>query len=418
MNILAVDDRILFDDSIASFEYHTHTPYVSSRYGNNDEIRIAVQQQDVYTLPSESFLYVEGRLTKKDGNTELSNDKFKLVNNAMAFLFEEIRFEMAGVEVDRVRRVGITSTIKNILSLDKDEEETNTINACWTHPSSYKTSLNSTSGAFNFLLPLKRLMGFAEDYKRIVINVKQELILLRSSTDADALFYDDVTTASLPTDYAITLDKVYWKVPYIQPSDAEKLTLLRHLEQNRPLDIAFRSWELHEYPLLPKAKLQTWSIKTTTQLEKPRYVILAFQTGRKNTLAKETSNFDHCKLTNVKLYLNSQYYPYDNLNLSFDTNRYALLYDMYARFKTSYYGGECGKWTVPTLTPTDFKQYAPLVVIDCSKQNESVKSSTVDVRLEFESNADFPENTTAFCLIIHDVIFEYTPLTSSVRRIV
>jgi hypothetical protein len=425
LDILAVNERVVFDDSIANLEYHTQTPYGSTRYGNNDEIRIAVQQQDVYTLPCESFLYVEGRLTKKDG-TKLENyDDLRLSNNAIAFLFEEIRFEMSGVEVDRTRRVGITTTIKNLLSLDDVEEKTKTINACWTHPSSANTKLksmiNTGQGSFNFLLPLKMLMGFAEDYTRIVINVKQELILLRAATDADALYYSKPITAAspAPTDYKITLEKVYWKIPYVQPSDAQKLILLRHLEENRPLVVPFRSWELHEYPLLPKSKQQSWSIKTTTQLEKPRYVVLAFQTARKGKLEKQPAEFDHCALRNAKLYLNSQYYPYDNLNLSFTNNRYGLLYDMYSRFKSSYYddGDGCSKCITPTMTPEEFKTYAPLVVIDCSKQYESIKSSTIDVRLEFESENEFPDNTTAFCLILHDVIFEYAPLTGTVQRL-
>jgi len=38
----------------------------------------------------------------------------------------------------------------------------------------------------------------------------------------------------------------------------------------------------------------------------------------------------------VKLYLNSNFYPYDDLNLDFDKKRYAILFDMYARFKAYY----------------------------------------------------------------------------------
>jgi hypothetical protein len=39
----------------------------------------------------------------------------------------------------------------------------------------------------------------------------------------------------------------------------------------------------------------------------------------------------------MKLYLNSQSYPYENLNLDYRHNQYALAYDMYARFQQSYY---------------------------------------------------------------------------------
>ncbi|KYN12370.1 hypothetical protein ALC57_15485, partial [Trachymyrmex cornetzi] len=58
------------------------------------------------------------------------------------------------------------------------------------------------------------------------------------------------------------------------------------------------------------------------------------------------------------------------------------------------------------------------VVIDCSRQNESVKSATVDIRIEFECMENIPLNTTAYCLIIHDRVIEYNPLTNVIRKII
>ena len=70
-----------------------------------------------------------------------------------------------------------------------------------------------------------------------------------------------------------------------------------------------------------------------TQLEKPRYIIFAMQIDRKNV--EDISRFDDYKLINTKLYLNSECYPYD-LNLDFDKNKCAILYDLYARFCKGY----------------------------------------------------------------------------------
>ena len=85
---------------------------------------------------------------------------------------------------------------------------------------------------------------------------------------------------------------------------------------------------MYEYPLLPKTTKHSWSVKTSSQLEKPRYVILGLQTNRKNNRTKDCSVFDHCKVTNVTLFLNSQYYPFESLNLKFDQNKYSILYEM------------------------------------------------------------------------------------------
>lgn len=115
---------------------------------------------------------------------------------------------------------------------------------------------------------------------------------------------------------------------------------------------------------------------------------------------------------NVRLYLNSDTYPYDDLNLDFDKKNYALLYDTYAKFRKSYYGnGE------PLLNTIDFLRYASIAIIDCSRQNESVKSATVDVRIDFECRDNAPTNTTAYCLILHDRVIEYSPLINVVHKL-
>jgi len=61
---LNVTDAPQFNDDITSTEYHTYLPYVSTSLKNDDEIRIPIHHQDLYTLPSQSYLHIEGKLKK------------------------------------------------------------------------------------------------------------------------------------------------------------------------------------------------------------------------------------------------------------------------------------------------------------------------------------------------------------------
>lgn len=254
-NILKVNESVTQDDSIVSYQYHTHQPYSSTTLNNNDEIRIPIQTQDLYTLPSQSYLYIEGKLTKSD-NTASADVQF--VNNGVAFLFDEIRYEMGGVIVDRVRNPGVTSTMKGYISFTPTEAN-GLHNAGW-HDTK-NPSLIDGNGNFNVCIPLKMLMGFAEDYHKIVMNVKQELVLIRNNSDFNAIHSDNETKDS----YKITLNKVLWKMPHISVNDSQKLRLLKNFENNRDLPIAFRSWELHEYPELQQTKNHTWAVKSSNQ---------------------------------------------------------------------------------------------------------------------------------------------------------
>ena len=285
-DILSTGGKPTFDDRIVKLETHTYNPYVNTTFGYSDEIRIPIQQQDLYTLPCESFLYVEGKLKINKPNDVLT---VMLGNNCVAFLLDEIRYELNDVEIDRNRNVGITSTLKNYVSLTSDEDK-NMENAGW--------GLKRRDGLivknhFNFCVPLKYLLGLCEDYKRMIINARHELILIRSRNDNNTLI--------------------------------------------------------------------------GSQMLEP----------------------------------------------------HAILFHMYTQFHKSYYGHSCNRIMdiVALFTVAEFLQFGPLVIIYCSRQNESIKNGTVDVRIEFECKENVPANTTAYCLILHDRVVEYNPLTNVVHKI-
>lgn len=396
--IINVNSDLNFDNSIIDFQWHSHNPYSSNSFGNSDEIRIPIHQQDVYTLPSESFIFIEGTLKKNDGNNDTTTS---LVNNAIAFLFEEIRYELCGTEIDRVKNVGLTTTMKNILTARPGDAHWMS-NAGW---DLQKIQVLDDKTNFTFCIPLKLLLGFAEDFKEILLNVKQELVLLRSSSDKNAIFQE----AAALHDVKCNIGKIIWKMPYVKVDDEVKLSLLKLVEKDQPLRIAFRRWQIHEYPVLPQTTSQTWTVKTLSVIEKPRYVILGFQTGRKDQSAKNASHFDFCDLNNVRLYLNGTYYPYDPLN-----GKKSLLYEYYSKFQSSFYSGSDDQ---PCLSKKDFFDKIPLFVCDCSKQAESMKSGTLDVRLEIETASAIPANTAAYCLIISDALVYYSPLSGTVKKV-
>lgn len=113
-HLLQVKQPIQNDDSIASLEYHTYTPY-SISYNNNDEIRINIQSQDLYVLPAESYLHIEFNTTRRNGDPVQVGDGM-LTSNFIAHLFNEIRYELNGFEVDRCKTPGITSLIKSMIA--------------------------------------------------------------------------------------------------------------------------------------------------------------------------------------------------------------------------------------------------------------------------------------------------------------
>ncbi|KYQ60582.1 hypothetical protein ALC60_00362 [Trachymyrmex zeteki] len=203
-----------------------------------------------------------------------------------------------GMEIDHNRNVGVT--IKNYVSLTYDKYLI-ALNAGW------NTRSDTEERYFNFCVPLNILLGFCKDYKRVIVNAHHELILIRSHNDNNCLI-GDPATEPMPT---LELFKVQWRIPYVLLSEINKLSMLRALENGRYLSMSFRSWNLYEYPLLQNTTKHSWAIKTATQLEKPRYVIFALQTGRKNVMKENVpmNTTAYCLITHDRVI---QYNPLTN----------------------------------------------------------------------------------------------------------
>lgn len=403
--ILNLHAGVVYDDAITGIQHHAYNPYTHS-FNNNDEIRIVIQHQDLYVLPHESYIYIEGRnrLQIADDATAAQRVVPSYVNNAASFLFDEIRYEINGFPIDICKNVGITSTIKGYISF-QDRNMNRMQIASWNTAS----DTEAANGYLNFCIPLSNVLGFAEDYRNVIINAKHELILVRSRSDINC--YTGANNVA-----SIVIDKIQWRVPHISVSDAEKLKLMQIINKKQSIHMYFRSWELYEYPALPTTNNHVWSVKASAQLNTPRYIIVAFQTNRNNRIEGDKSRFDHCNLSDLKVYLNSECYPYESLNVNFGNDQFVLLYDMYVRFQQTYYHDRPSFCASPLLTYNEYKNQAPIIVIDCSRQNETLKKSIVDIRIEFRTRQNVADNTVAYCMIIHDNLISYNPYTNIVSR--
>lgn len=398
---LDVTGKSQFDDSIVKITHHSYVPHNLLTINNSDEIRISINNQDLLTLPSRSYLYLKGEIK--------NHDKGHLINNAFAFLFDEIRYEVGSKEIDIIRNPGISSLMKVLCSYNKSMI-TKLTNSAFDTDANLKTF--HKNGKFSACIPMQMLMGVFEDFNKVLVNVKQELVLKRSKNDNNCILTSTVPTSEDLTP-KIILSSIQWVMPHIIPSDAEKLQLQKILLENKNLEIAFRSLELHHLPSYPETNKHIWNIKTSNSVERPRYVIFGFQTDRDNKLDKRSDEFDNCKLKNIKVFLNSEYYPYSDLNLDFNSGDVSKAYEMYSRFRESYYN----TISDPLMTRSEFIEKYPLIVIDCSRQNEAIKEGVVDIKLEIQNDDNVPKNTSAYCLIIHDKVYNYNPLTNEINKV-
>ena len=77
---------------------------------------------------------------------------------------------------------------------------------------------------FSFVITLKHIFGFCEEYDKIVYGLKHSPTLVRK-TDDDASFRRAAADAG-----KISLDKKLWFMPHVIPADAEKFSIFKTIE--------------------------------------------------------------------------------------------------------------------------------------------------------------------------------------------
>ena len=325
MDILDVKSQPLMDNSIIKREYHSYTP-VTSSFGYNDEIRICQNFQDVFTYPASSYLHIEVAL---DESTDL--ETVTLANNFAAYLFEEARCELYGVPICEARNLGFLPSVKNLCSLTLAEHLGGLVFGWSLEGKKLKKGEN-----LDICLPLKYLLNIFAVFQKILINGKLELILNRAKSDDNC--YINTVAEDAAKKAKINIKKISWMMELIYLADVEKIRLLKSVERGENFPISYRFWDFYSAPLMSQTMTQSISLKTSTSLEKPRFIIVFFQTDRRDNAKKYNTHNDHVKIRNVRLFLNDQI-PYLNSDYNFDSTasqKNALLFWNYMEFRKAY----------------------------------------------------------------------------------
>ena len=238
-SILRIIDPIPNGDSIDKYEHVEYNPVVGANLDSGD-IRINIETQDIFTHPSESFLIIEGRLTKDDGTAYADADVITLINNGMMYLFKNIKYQLSGQDIENVLHLGQATTMLGLSKYpdDYDFSKSQGLNQLWYKDTTINADLVNNvgfkirhdyiinnpdpKGTFSFRVPLKHIFGFCGDYNKILYGMKQTLTLTRNNNN-DAIF-----KAGAAANGKIKLDKISWYMPHVMPADKDKMELYKN----------------------------------------------------------------------------------------------------------------------------------------------------------------------------------------------
>ena len=150
----------------------------------------------------------------------------------------------------------------------------------------------------------------------------------------------------------------------------------------------------------------TWRLSVKSSPEKPRYIMVAFQTDRVGNQDKNASLFDHCNLTNMYIMLNSTRYPAVDYNVNFTKNQFSRLYGDASVFRDKYFSMD-SLVSNPGIHPGDYKTLFPIFVFNVSKQSEQLKNSVTDIQIKAQFAENVPASTEAYAVVISDRMLKF-----------
>ena len=326
-SILNIQEKYAADDSIKSYETYSFQPISGTQYNSAGHITIRIENQDAFFLPRRSWLQIEGKLVKAAGGTAFTTGKkITLTNNGLMYLFDNIKYELGGQEIESVYQPGQATTMLGLAKYSSSFNAGPGLNQCWCIDTTneakdenkgfakrvaYVLEKPTPRGSFRMAIDLEHVFGFCEDYDKVMYGFIHTLTLVRSASSNNALFRD--ATAA---DLVINIEKIAWMMPKVEPSDVRKYQLYKNIESKDVLNVDFRMRQCATIAL-PKTPTYTWRLGIKSAPEKPRYIMIGLQTDKANDQAKNMALFDHCSLTNIYVLLNNTRYPAIDFNANF-----------------------------------------------------------------------------------------------------
>ena len=427
---------IVVDNSIQRIQYSSFIPQSKAGFNNNSEvIEIDIPASDSYYNPSKSFLKIKGRLVRENDAVYDAAAQIALINNAIPYLFSNIEYSLGGITMETLHYPGQTTSMLGYLSYPDDFNSSAGLNQCWRKDTNVNADSNEfaesaqapaanyrpgrnpnynegfairrqllmnndTPGQFSFNIPFSHLFGFAE-YNKVLYNLRHTLKLTRVNTNLAIHRANNVNPGK------VSLTDIRWVVPRIKPSVEMTTALLESVTRKSEIPISFSSRNDQHTIVTADVQEYEWMINRSSGIEKPRWIIVGFQTDKTTTQEQNPAVFDHLNLTSAFVELNDERYPIDETRINYTTNDYVDFCVMADEFKREHY--EFNHLVGGTqIDMINYKKLFPLVVFDVRHQSEQVKSNVMTMKLNFRFSQNVPANTHMYVTIISDRVLKLT----------
>ncbi|XP_065658432.1 uncharacterized protein LOC136082941 [Hydra vulgaris] len=256
----------------------------------------------------------------------------------------------------------------------------------------------TTKRTFSFCIPLRHIFGFCDDYDKVIFGFKHTITFVKK-TDNDAIF-----KLATVADAKVNLNEISLFIPHMLPADAERFKLFNQVASKTNIPVCYHQRQCDTISVQQPTRF-SWDVCTRIDTERPRYIIIAFQTIKSGDQNANPSIFDHCDLSNIYISLNFESYPAVDYNLSFPNKQFSRAYRDAAVFNEKFYGMN-DMITHRNITPSDYKDLYPIFVFDVSKQSKKLLSGLLQIKVTATLSTTVSVGIEVFAVTISDKMLQ------------
>lgn len=130
---LGIDEQPRYESGVDKVGFMSVDPDQRTDYNNSDSIRFTISKSDSWLLPSRSFIYIEGRISKADGTPYTAGPQgnypdIAFVNNGSMFLFKSACYRVNEKDYENFTYAGYVTLMNGLMT--KSSSFTG-LDQCW-----------------------------------------------------------------------------------------------------------------------------------------------------------------------------------------------------------------------------------------------------------------------------------------------
>ena len=237
------------------------------------------------------------------------------------------------------------------------------------------------SGHMYMLIKMSDLFGFVNDLEKIKYGLGFKLILKRNNNDR-ALFRVNANPGAVANDGNIDIRDISWCVPSIDPSNYNRIIVLKGLNKKKNIDFSYYERKTF-YKNVAIAINFLFDLGVESGMERPQYLIFGFENINVNEQFHDASTFHIMNVTECYCKIGSEYYPEDRMNINYGTINYNEAYKKIVNFNKNYIGLPHN--IKPYKNHRTFKSKYRIYVFDIIYQSDHIGPQPIQLNFKFSA---------------------------------